>query len=185
MEQIVSISTVCVTFVLGILGFVLNSLVQRKSNSIKVITQHRLDRRQETQRIAAIIIKYSDPKMISLLDTKEEKEKAIKEIIEKISKLRAMYFRSYECDIRLLDKADALKTQLIRCIEGAPVDEYYLSCRDAFIKEVDIYVTTEWKRIKLETIGKSKIGVSSLGTWEDDYDYTLNSYNKYNKGPEE
>ncbi len=181
MEQIISIITVCVTFILGILGLIFNSLIQRKSNSIKIVTQHRMDRRNETQKIAATIIKYSDPKMISLLDTAEEKESAIKEIIEVESRLRAIYFRSYECDIRLLDKADALKDKLIQCIEGAPVDEDYLLCRDAFIKEADIYVTTEWKRIKLETIGKSKIGVSNLGTWEDDYKKTLNFYNKNNK----
>lgn len=38
MEQIISIITVCVTFILGILGLIFNSFIQRKSNSIKIVT---------------------------------------------------------------------------------------------------------------------------------------------------
>ena len=180
MEQIISIITICVTFVLGILGLIANSLIQRKSNSIKIITQHRLDRRAETQRIAATVIKYTDPEMIKLLKTEEEKDNAAREIIEGVSRLRSMYFREYKCDIKLIDKANALKDSFILCIQGNPVNEDYLNCRNEFIKEVDLYVTTEWQRIKLETVGKSKISASSLGTWEEDYEKNLEYYNLHN-----
>lgn len=181
MEQIISICTVCVTFVLGILGLILNSMIQRKSNSIKMITQHRFDRRSETQKLASIIIKYSDPDMIACLNTDKERNTAIIDVIEAMSKLRSIYFRSYECDVRLLDRANDLKECLIPVIYGEPVSETFLIRRQAFIKEVDVYTATEWQRIKLETIGKARIGKNNLGIWEDDYQKTLNYYNMHNK----
>lgn len=181
MEQIISICTVCVTFVLGILGLILNSMIQRKSNSIKMITQHRFDRRSETQKLASVIIKYSDPDMVSCLHTDEERNTAITDVIEAMSKLRSMYFRSYECDVRLLDRANDLKECLIPVIYGEPVSKAFLIRRQAFIKEVDVYTATEWQRIKLETIGKTRIGKNNLGIWEDDYQKTLNYYNMHNK----
>ena len=38
--------------------------------------------------------------------------------------------------------------------------------RLAFAKVMDIYMTTEWKRIKLKTVGKVKKGGKSYQIWE-------------------
>ncbi len=182
MEQIISIATVCVTLVLGISGLIFNSMIQRKSNSIKMVTQHRFERRSETQKIAATLTKYSDPDLIRLLSSEEEKRDAVKEVVDACSRLRSMYFRSYPCDIRLLDKADELKQNLVAVLLSRhPATDRLLSSREAFIKEADLYVTTEWQRIKLETIGKRKIASGGLGTWEEDYRKTLHFYDRWNE----
>ena len=40
-----------------------------------------------------------------------------------------------------------------------------MCCRE-FSERMDIYMTTEWQRIKLETVGKTKNGSKSYQTWE-------------------
>lgn len=38
--------------------------------------------------------------------------------------------------------------------------------RKEFTKEIDLYLQTEWKRIKLETVGKMK-NRTNIDTWDD------------------
>lgn len=190
MEQIISIVTVCVTFTLGILGLLLNSMIQRKNNSLKMITQHRFDRRSETQKLTAVMIRYSDPDMIRCLSTEEEKNAAKTAVIDALSRFRVLYSRSFACDVRLLERTQDLKDRVIRALDGAPVgtastdaasmDAAYLACRAAFMKEVDIYTATEWKRIKLETIGKGPVRRKSFGVWDQDYQKISDDYNRHN-----
>lgn len=47
-EFMVSIISICATILLGIIGYVANAYNQRKNDRIKVIVQHRLDRRSLT-----------------------------------------------------------------------------------------------------------------------------------------
>lgn len=54
------IVTVSVTIILGVLGFVVNTILQRKNNSIKIITQYRIDRKNATQEITAKLLSYTD-----------------------------------------------------------------------------------------------------------------------------
>ena len=56
METIIGIATVCVTLLLGVVGFIVNSMIQRKSNSISVITNTRLERRKQTQELASVLL---------------------------------------------------------------------------------------------------------------------------------
>ena len=60
MENIISIIVICVTLLLGVTGFIINSFVQRKSNSINVITKTRLARREKTKELMAKMIKLSN-----------------------------------------------------------------------------------------------------------------------------
>lgn len=43
--DLISIITICVTVLLGVAGFLINTYMQRKNNSITVITSYRLERR--------------------------------------------------------------------------------------------------------------------------------------------
>lgn len=43
------IITVLTTLLLGVLGFIVNTLLQRRNNSIKIITQYRIERKNKTQ----------------------------------------------------------------------------------------------------------------------------------------
>ena len=48
-KDVISLIAVCVTLLLGVIGFIINSFIQRKSNSISVITKTRLNRREKTK----------------------------------------------------------------------------------------------------------------------------------------
>lgn len=116
-------------------------------------------------------------------------------MIDALSRFRVLYSRSFACDVRLLERAQDLKDRVIRALDGAPVDTAstdtastdaasmdaaYLACRAAFMKEVDIYTATEWKRIKLETIGKGPFRRKSFGVWDQDYQKISDDYNRHN-----
>ena len=101
LNHIISLSAVCVTLLLGIAGLIVNSLIQRRSNSIQIITQCRLKRRERTQGIVSDLLKYSDLSFVSAL-TDIEKTQTAKEIVGLVSELRALYSFSFDKDIRLV-----------------------------------------------------------------------------------
>ena len=45
-----------------------------------------------------------------------------------------------------------------------------------FEKLFDLYIHTDWERIKAETIGKRKTG--GWNKWREDYDRALGNYNE-------
>ena len=59
-EILISIISVCVTLLLGVVGFIANSFIQGKSHSIQVITKTRLVRREKTKELTAKTIMLSD-----------------------------------------------------------------------------------------------------------------------------
>ena len=100
---------------------------------------------------------------------KSEKEKA--EAVEVcsgcVATLRSLYTFTVKEDLELVEAADELKSAVYEILFGSNANYEKLSKRrDAFSKVVDIYLTTEWKRIKLETVGKTKKGSKSYQTWE-------------------
>ena len=74
MENIIAILTVCVSLLLGVMGLIANSMIQRKSNSISVITGTRQERRKKTQELAAKLLQYGDAEFLRIV--KDDKEKA-------------------------------------------------------------------------------------------------------------
>lgn len=73
MENVISIIAVCVTLLLGLLGFVINSFIQRKNNSISVITKTRLVRREKSKELMSKVLFYSDVDYLDSLDEVGEK----------------------------------------------------------------------------------------------------------------
>ena len=175
MDNIISIVAICVTLLLGLLGFIVNSLIQRKSNSIQIITKTRLDRREKTKRIMSEVSMLSNIDYLNVLSKEEEKE-VIKKLIEQVSILRSEYTRTFECDIVLLDSVYAVLSALISYINDDSIvnEESLINKREEFIKCADIYIQTEWKRIKLETVGK--MNDNRLLTWDEIHKNYLNKY---------
>lgn len=158
MENIVPIITICVTLLLGVGGFVVNSLIQRKSNSIQIITKTRLERRAETKRIMAALDKYSDFTFLNSVIKSCENEKAIRELVTDIAKLRSEYTYTWGNDRDLCESAFALKDAIVDYL-GNPDPKHKDELkyrRKIFLKITDVYMQTEWKRIKYETVGKQK-----------------------------
>lgn len=164
MESIVSIISVCVTLLLGIGGLIFNSYVQRKTHSISVITKTRLARREKTKDLLAKMIKFSDTKYLDCLDEKEKKD-VISSLAEVSSMIRAEYTGTYHCDIELIDLTEQLKDKVISYLRGTTSQEELMKARNELIKTFDIYIQTEWQRIKLETVGKMK--KNSKPTWDE------------------
>ena len=157
MENIISIIAICVTLLLGVSGFIINSFVQRKSNSINVITKTRLARREKTKELMAKMIKLSNIDYLDSLEKKEQKE-VISSLAEVTSEIRSEYSSVFPCDQKLINHTDLLSNGVLTYL-GSPSEENkkeIISNRDSFIKEFDLYIQTEWKRIKLETVGKMK-----------------------------
>lgn len=63
----IDLLAILVTLVLGVAGFIVNSFIQRRNNSIKVIVQHRLERRQRTLEELSVLIKLSDRGCLSMV----------------------------------------------------------------------------------------------------------------------
>ena len=169
MENIISIIAICVTLLLGVSGFIINSFVQRKSNSINVITKTRLARREKTKELMAKMIKLSNISYLDSLDKKEHKD-IISSLTEVTSIIRSEYSSVFPCDQRLIELTNELSSSVISYL-SSPNEENknkLNSSRDNFIKEMDLYIQTEWKRIKLETVGKMKN--NKKPSWDDIHD---------------
>ena len=164
MEYIIPIITVCVTLLLGILGFIVNSLIQRKSNSIQVITKTRLARREKSKTLLSNIIKLSDP---IYLDISKDKDDTLKELIGNVTDLRFEYTQTFKCDYDLISASEEVKKFAIEYVKDKNNLEELNNKRNNLIKIGDIYLQTEWKRIKLETVGKMKN--KKLSSWDDIY----------------
>lgn len=71
--DLISIITICVTVLLGVVGFLINTYMQRKNNSITVITGYRLERRQKMMNLVSILLANSDPYYIESSNEEEKK----------------------------------------------------------------------------------------------------------------
>lgn len=177
----IDLLAILVTLVLGVAGFVVNSFIQRRNNSIKVIVQHRLERRQRTLEKLAVLIKLSDRDYLSMVlglldaasteegfegkdhsECSSERSEALRQVVEACASIRAMYCGSYSCDRDLIYALDSFKRSFARCIQTGRFDSELEVSRAALVKNIDVYCTTEWRRIKRETIGKKR---SSSAAW--------------------
>ena len=171
-EAIISIITVCVTLILGIAGFIINSFVQRKSNSIKIITQTRLDRRAHSQKRVAELLKLSDPLYILSLSTPEESTRVIREAAEIAADLRSIYCFNIDADVNLIKAVYKVKDILCKSVLGEiGLEHQMMTARGELARNIDVYSSTEWKRIKLETVGKETHGKKSIESWYSIYKY--------------
>lgn len=173
MENIIAIVTVCVTLLLGVGGFIINSLIQRKSNSISVITKTRLARREKTKSLMARMIKLSDKRFLDILD-EEGKNNVISSLAEVSAEIRSEYTKTYACDIALIKITNQLSDSVIAYMNGSIDQKELDKVRTDYIKLFDIYIQTEWKRIKLETVGR--MNKNTRPTWNDINDYYYQQY---------
>ena len=150
LNHIISLSAVCVTLLLGIAGLIVNSLIQRRSNSIQIITQCRLKRRERTQGIVSDLLKYSDLSFVSAL-TDIEKTQTAKEIVGLVSELRALYSFSFDKDIRLVTAAFEIKELLCNyLLQNGPYPPEINEKRRQFAEIADIY-TVSYTHLTLPT----------------------------------
>lgn len=172
-----AIITVSVTLVLGIIGFIVNTLLQRKNNSIKIITQYRIDRKNSTQEITAKLLSYTDYHFYMSL-TDEEKRENVQNIVKEVANLRSVYYFSFPKDAEFVKAAYSLKNAY--CEEKKDWNKISIAQAN-FAHISDIYTSTDWKRIKLETVGKGRSTKSALPSWTEIYkqndSYFLNDAN--------
>ena len=146
-----------------------------------MIVQHRLERRQGTLEKLAVLIKLSDRDYLSLIlglidvtlegdvsggsDCLEDaavRREALCKVVGACASIRSMYCGSYPCDRDLICALESFKSCFARCIRTGRFDSELEALRAALIKNIDVYCTTEWQRIKKETIGKKR---SSSDAW--------------------
>ena len=171
------ILTVSVTMILGVLGFIVNTVLQRKNNSIKIITQYRIDRKNATQDITAKLLCYTDYHYYESL-TNEEKKQNIKMIVAEISKLRSIYYFSFQKDIELVSAAYKIKKLFCETKQDWGAINH---ARAEYAHLADVYTSTDWKRIKLETVGKNTRNDKFLPKWTEIYDSNDSYFSKHSQ----
>ena len=158
--------TVFATVFLGVAGFVVNTILQRKNNSIKIITQYRIDRKNATQEITAKLLAYTDFHYYSSL-TPEERNQNVQQLVMEISKLRSIYYFSFPRDAEFVGAAYTLKKLFCETEQNW---EQINAARARFAHLSDVYTSTDWKRIKLETVGKGVRNSKFLPKWTEIFD---------------
>ena len=168
MENTISIISICATVVLGIVGFIINSCLQRKTNSIDIITRKRLERRDRLQELSAKILSVSDPDVLD--NTKAENlPDIIVELTEACSDFRSLLEYMVKQDGEMISIAYQIKNEVVKYFDNGN-HEKLLGCRRDFSHLTDLYFTTEWQRIKYETVGKSARGPKGYARWERLYE---------------
>ena len=99
--DLISIITICVTLLLGVAGFIINTYMQRKNNSITVITGYRLERRKKMVELVSILLANSDPYYIES-SNEEEKKNIIKELSKASNEFRTIFVYSFEEDKKFI-----------------------------------------------------------------------------------
>lgn len=175
------IITVITTMLLGVLGFVVNTFLQRKNNSIKIITQYRIERKNTTQEITAKILSYTDFHYYESL-TLEEKNRNVQNIVTEVSKLRSIYYFSFQKDAELVEAAYTLK-KLFCATKKNWTDINRARANYAHLS--DVYTSTDWKRIKFETVGKGIRNGKFLPKWVEIFDENELYFSKNNQANNE
>lgn len=174
--DLISIITICVTVLLGVAGFLINTYMQRKNNSITVITGYRLERRKKMIELVSILLANSDPYYIES-SNEEEKKNIIKELSKASNEFRTIFVYSFEEDKKIIQLVYSFRKLVYDYINnnGATLEQLK-DAREELSKECDLYSATDWKRIKLETVGKTNNRF--ISTWNSIFSEYKNNYPK-------
>ena len=177
MNELISIIAVCATFMIGIIGFIVNTFMQRKNNSIKVITGHRLERRKRMQSLIAELLMNSDPFLLNMLTNDELKREIVGKLTASANEFRTLFMFHVEADRKFIQQVYQFRELVCEyIINGSTDSENLLSAREELAKTCDIYSSTDWKRIKLETVGHQKN--MAIKSWMDIYSSYQNNFPK-------
>lgn len=169
---------VCVTLLLGVAGFIVNTLIQRQSNSIEVITKNRIERMNKTKEIMSAFVKYSDIDVLNAIKNKKSVDDAIIDLNEKYAVLRSLYTYTFDKDVDLLKSVFLLKTLIVNYLNNnIDIEKFNFNIKNFFQKlekNFDIYIMTDWCRIKAETIGKRN--THGIDYWQLDYERYSKKY---------
>lgn len=164
-ESTINLISVCVTLLLGVAGFIINTFVQRKNNSIEIITKKRLSRRDLLQSLSASILSLSDPDYIDCLADSGISDYC-RQLVISCSKLRSLLEFQFPYDADFVTLAYKVKSESIRAVKQKNRDYSKVKeSRRKFAELMDLYTTTEWQRIKSETVGKNKSAAKRYQYW--------------------
>ena len=178
----ISLLTVLVTLLLGILGFIVNTYLQRQNNSIDIITKNRIERRTKTQEIMSTFIKYADYNSIKSIIALNKQNEAIQELYNNYATLRSLYTNTFVKDIELMNKCEDLLNTIVKYLNDfekyskEDIDKQLNIDKHNFEYIFDLYLYTDWSRIKAETVGKRKKGGGKK--WLDDFEEAERWYKK-------
>lgn len=163
----IEVSVTILTFVFAVIITTLIGLKNTKNeNRITVITKKRLVTHDNIRKAVQDINTYSDPQYLISCDCHND---CILHLFEAFSLLRINLHAGYHMDMILIKKGQRILDDvlsLIRSSEQKAEDIRALNIRrHEFINLVDIYLTTEWRRIKKEIRKVSDYG----DDWDKDF----------------
>ena len=173
--------TVVVTLFLGVLGLIVNSMLQRRNSSISTVTKTRIASMVKLQKCMQAILTYSDTHYLSTMGDKLLQNETIRNLAGSVSELRSLLSCSFEADSRICDKAETLLDTVQKFLAKEATIDDIREARKQFESLMDPYIQTEWRRIKVETVGKKRKGLGTLAAWSKDYREYREYYEKWNK----
>lgn len=176
METMISIISICSTVLLGIVGFIINTCLQRKANSIDIITRKRLARRDKLQELSAKILSISDLDFLENTKAEDLSGKFV-ELTEACSAFRSLLEFGFECDAMIVNLSYHIKKEVVNYFDNSD-HKNLVNYRRDFSHLTDLYFTTEWRRIKCETVGKSGKGSNGYNFWKELYEENSEHFEK-------
>ena len=160
------------TVFVGVSGLIINTLIQRRKNSLEFITQNRLKRRDRILQLLAGVMEATDPDLRTLIQKdSNEKTKIKKRLIHQCSELRSLLEFEFEKDAEIVNTANKLKSAYVN-----ENDSEITRLRNDFSRLVDLFATTEWNRIKRETTGR-QFRNWQFKRWKKSYDKNREYFN--------
>lgn len=88
--------TVAVTLFLGVLGLIVNSMLQRRNSSISTVTKTRIASMVKLQKCMQAILTYSDVHYLSSMGDKLLQNETIRNLAGSVSELRSLLSCSFK-----------------------------------------------------------------------------------------
>lgn len=175
LKYIETITTV-LTFVFAVVITTIIGLRNTKNeNRITVITKKRLVTHDNLRKAVQDIDTFSNPKYLA---SKESPDDTMFHLCETLSLLRVNLHAGYHMDFILIRKSEIILEEVSNITKSKQYDAEDTrrldTLRHNFINLVDIYLTTEWRRIKKEIRKVSDYG----DAWDRDFLAAL-LYNYY------
>lgn len=173
--------TVAVTLALGVLGLIVNSILQRKNNSISTVTNTRIAGMEKLQKCMQDILTYSDAHYLGTMGDKLLQNENVRNLTRSVSELRSLLSCSFETDAKVCAAAESILDTVQKFFAKETTGEEIAEARKRFEALIDPYIQTEWRRIKVETVGKRCKGLGKLVAWNKAYEEYREYYDKWHK----
>ena len=154
LSYILQIITILITLTLGLISVRQTRKIQHGQNIISVTTNYRLKRTEQLKEFSQYLMANTNP---ILLNLNADNKKMLYEANNAAEGISSVLHRYFDADRELIELADSI-AQLAYTYNNTDKNTEKVHCeliykRQLFKIKSDMYTTSEWNRIKSETMG--------------------------------